>query len=431
MTTLTAFLQHSFVGKASQAQPYTAAAHLRYIFRKTAADLIYAENMPRNYHAAQRFLNAREDNLRANGRTIDKFIISIPRGIGLDHAAFALKRFGYRLGKGRVPFAFAIHGHGSSNYHAHFLLVDSDISTRRRVVKTTDRNSSARIKMEWESAANDTFAELGYEWRVKVKEGIEQEAANDNPEPEDVREDEEEMPAFEAFKPHIVYPNRDHLSAAANHVLNLRETVYEDEQLQAAKTRLKEAEERAENAKAQRERAAFAAAQHQAQKVSPAEQALYRSEQNLEGHKTASGKLKGFRLGAFGLEFKTSARKAAEQAQHAAEGDARALEWAQREQREYDHSAEYALAVAEEAERKAILARNSLVEVYGSDQSIKKTEETYANTIEKEMEGLSVDAVMEALANEEISVEDVRLYLILSGNEAMLDALEEGYDRSA
>jgi hypothetical protein len=430
MTTLTAFLQHSFVGKATQAEPYTASAHLRYIFRRDAADLVYTEHMPKQYHAAQRFLDRHEDGLRKNGRVIDKFIISIPRGVDLDHAAFALKRFGYRLGKGRTPFAFAIHGHGESNYHAHFLFIDRDVQTGKRVFQTTARNSTKGIKMEWETAANDTFAQLGYEWRVQVKDGIE--AANDNPEPiperEDTREGEDDVVAFEKFKPTLEFPKNEDISDAGNHVLNVRETAYRQEELEKARQKLRDAEERAEAAELRRQAAEHAAAQHIAEKLMPAEQQLYRSEQELEGHKTASGKLKGFGLNVFGWELKTSARKAAEQAVSTTEADKMDFAWKQREQREYDFAAHTAVQEAEAASRHAILYRNSLIEEYGSLKAMDEVETIYANTMEKELAELTHEQVMEALMNGEITVEDVRLYLILTGREVELKALEQGYD---
>lgn len=180
MATITAFLQHNFIGKKSQAEPYTASAHARYVMRKGAASTIYSEHMPRQYHAVQRFLSSHEDGLRKNGRVLDKFIISVPRDVSEQDAVKALRSFGYRLGKGRVPFLFAIHGFDTNNHHAHFLFIDRDIETGKRVFGTTDRNSSASIKLEWETAANQTFADLGYDVRVKVRDGLEEEVANDN-----------------------------------------------------------------------------------------------------------------------------------------------------------------------------------------------------------------------------------------------------------
>ncbi|WP_442577880.1 hypothetical protein ACSBOB_20245 [Mesorhizobium sp. ASY16-5R] len=180
MATVTAFLKHTPIGKKTQAEPYTAAAHARYVMRKNAMQFFYSEHMPKNYHAIQRWLIGHEDGLRANGRVQDGFIISVPRSVSREDAAVALKRFGFRIGQGRTPYYFVGHGFDTNNHHVHFEFFDRDVETGRRVFGTSERGSTAKLKIEWETAANDTFEQLGYDVRVKVHEGYQLEAENDN-----------------------------------------------------------------------------------------------------------------------------------------------------------------------------------------------------------------------------------------------------------
>lgn len=176
----TSFLKHTHVsksGKNGQKEPYTSAAHLRYISRSTATQTVYSERMPSNYWAAQRFLNNREDGLRKNGRVIDKLVIVFPEGMKLDHAVEAVRGFGFRLTEGRTPFYFTLQSFDTDkNRHCHFILVDSDIETGKRVVKTTDRDSTERIKDVWERSANDILEREGYDFRLDRHKALEQKA---------------------------------------------------------------------------------------------------------------------------------------------------------------------------------------------------------------------------------------------------------------
>lgn len=156
-----AYLNHTPIGKATQAQPYTAAAHMRYITRRSATNYIYSERMPVQYHAAQRFLSEREDTIRKNGRVCDKFIIALPREMTMEQGIDTLRDFGYRLSDGRAPFLFSIQDFNSDNPHAHFVYVDADVTDGKRVFKTTDRDSTDRIKKIWSETCNEHLLELG------------------------------------------------------------------------------------------------------------------------------------------------------------------------------------------------------------------------------------------------------------------------------
>ena len=170
------FIKHSFIGKSTQAQPYTAAAHVRYISREKATVYRYSERMPLHYHAAQRFLSEREDAIRKNGRVIDKLVISIPREMTMDQAVDTIRNFGFQLTDGRAPFYFTIQDWDSHNPHCHFILVDADVETGKRVFRTTDRDSSDRIKQLWENVCNGELQALGIDASISFREAAEKKA---------------------------------------------------------------------------------------------------------------------------------------------------------------------------------------------------------------------------------------------------------------
>ena len=66
------------IGKTTQRQPFTAAAHLGYIVRKEAASHTMAERMPEGKVGAMRWLRAEERADRVNARVADKLVIALP-----------------------------------------------------------------------------------------------------------------------------------------------------------------------------------------------------------------------------------------------------------------------------------------------------------------------------------------------------------------
>jgi hypothetical protein len=180
-----AYLKHTPMGKTTQAQPYTTAAHARYIMRKGAATRIFSERMPRQYHAVQRYLHAREDSIRKNGRVADKFIIAIPREFNQEQAEDILRRWGEKVSHSRAPYLFAFHWN-DHNPHAHCIFIDADCETGRRVFGTSERRSTESLKYIWADTVNTRFKELGIEAEIEFGELTEElekefeQAANDN-----------------------------------------------------------------------------------------------------------------------------------------------------------------------------------------------------------------------------------------------------------
>lgn len=438
MATVTAFLKHSHVGKGSQAEPYTAAAHARYVTRRQAASLIYSERMPKQYHAVQRFLNQHEDSLRKNGRVIDKFIISVPHDVSEQDAAAALRKFGYRMGKGKAPFLFALHGFDTRNHHAHFIFIDRDPDTGRRVFGTSEKGSSADIKLEWETAANDTFEALGYDVRVKVKEGYE--LANDThfqdtpemvedealePETDTDTVENTEPVSEESMDAPVIEQERDEqVSLAANYVRLLYDTQKELGYLNYAKNQLETARGKYASLVVQRERANLESNLYVAQtKDQLGLNAL--AQERLKQHQRRNGKLKGLRFKVLSYEFKSGARKAAEEARDDAQNKQRTADYIERKRGEYRQHIDSLDTQATEAERDAYLRQQELTRVYGSDDAIQNAEKVMSDTVTKAIQEVPIAAARDAYEDHEITAEEYRSFLMAGGYKEELRELEE------
>mgnify|MGYP001074663281 FL=1 len=73
-------LHHTPVGKSTQAQPYTAAAHLGYITRKNAMSGLEKARFPgENPREMAAYLRQCEDVDRKHARVIDKVMLALPR----------------------------------------------------------------------------------------------------------------------------------------------------------------------------------------------------------------------------------------------------------------------------------------------------------------------------------------------------------------
>ena len=153
-------LHHSSIGKATQEQPYTAAAHLDYITRERAMSRSEAGGFPTTKKGGMRFLRSHEDRARANGRVADKILVALPRELNPDQRAELVREFVTEVTKGKAPWFAAFHDKGkdASNPHCHLILCDKDPATGRRVFQTTEKGSTERLRILWEKHANAALA---------------------------------------------------------------------------------------------------------------------------------------------------------------------------------------------------------------------------------------------------------------------------------
>lgn len=439
MATVTAFLKHSNIGKAKQAEPYTAAAHARYIMRKEAASVVYSERMPKNYHAVQRFLNQHEDTVRRNGRIVEKFIISVPHDISEADAVKVLRQFGNRIGKGEAPFLFALHGFDGRNHHAHFLFIDKG-DDGRRVFGMSERGSTAKLKLAWEEVANGAFQELGYDVRVKVHEGYaeELEPANDNA---SLRPDKQMEPAAvsEESPVQLDDPEDEELAGdeigkvdlatiGVDPVANIRfmhEQVAEREALHAARDRIEQARNRYLGLVAERERVAKDAGDYYQESL-PKLMAAHQAQEELQAHRRPDGSLKGYGLSVLGVNlFKTRARKQAEQVQANAHDLRLAANQIEYTRKAYDQRLFQLDAQASQAEQDAFTHQANLTRVYGNDEEIAQAEAFIENSIDDVAHVVSLGDAMSAYLEGEITPDEYRTFLREGGYAAELQLLDE------
>lgn len=438
MATVTAFIQHTPIGKSTQAQPYTAAANARYNMREAAMDFFYSENMPRNYHAIQRWLIEREDNLRANGRVQDGLIISIPRDVSKEHAITVLKGLGHAMGKGRVPFYFVGHGFDGQNHHAHFGFYDSDISTGKRVFQTSERGSSHRIKLVWQEVANQAFEEMGYDVRVKVHEGYELQAENDNvqepaQEPLDERHDVDELTDMEnerygddGGEDSQPYVTSDLVGVDPVGTIKFIHDVKADlEFLQRSREKLRVATERhAWLVQRRQELSVEASKYHQDSlpKLMNAEMAQRR----FAEHSHEDGRLKGAAIEAFGFTlFKSKGRKAAEAAQLEAHNLRIEADQVNYTRRSYETKLDVMAQQAIKAEETAYAHREELQRVYGDDEDMNLREASILKGMAMAALEVTLEQAMEAYEKGAITLHEYRTFLLEAGYDAEVKLLDE------
>lgn len=440
------FLQHGFIGKSTQAQPYTAAAHLRYTSRQSATVYVYAERMPLNYHAAQRFLNEREDSIRKNGRVLDKLTIALPREMSMDQAVDSLRRFGFELSRGRAPFRFSIQNWGENNPHCHFIFVDADVETGKRVFKTTDRDSTDRIKHLWENVCNDELERLGIDASISFSDAAVLKAAKleaerfeaeqeeplpgekmpsdaslnefDEPDEEPIPEEDETFAEDEEMADDLTVPERVARihsvrieAVRLEHLMGQREVLWE--QYESARKGVDEASLAVADA--------IVAKQF-------SDQSVYQARLALKEYQRADGKLRGFRIPI--VNWKSRTRLEAERAQQAL--SAAEFRHASKEHA-YNSAVDDHVAKelkAADLERKASQLEIQL-RVLGTDEDLTKAMAMFEQQIADNIWALQTNELEEAYLQKLITKDQYREVLRLSGRDqdvADLDASEdEGY----
>lgn len=161
-------LHHSSIGKTTQAAPGTAAAHVDYITREGALTQLDGEGIPTRKKAAMAFLLKNEQVLRANGRVADKLLLALPRELTSQQRRELVRNFAQAISEGKAPWLAAFHENGkdAQNPHCHFVLVDRDPATGKRVFRTTDKGSTERLRKLWEEHANMALARAARPERI-------------------------------------------------------------------------------------------------------------------------------------------------------------------------------------------------------------------------------------------------------------------------
>lgn len=161
-------LHHSSIGKSTQAQPHTAAAHVDYITRKSALSRALSARMPDGKRSAMGFARTTEDRLRKNARVADKLMLALPRELNADQRAKLVARFAETVTQERAPWFAAIHDKGkdAQNPHCHLVIFDRDPATGKRVFGMSERGSTERLREIWETESNAALERAGRKERV-------------------------------------------------------------------------------------------------------------------------------------------------------------------------------------------------------------------------------------------------------------------------
>jgi hypothetical protein len=415
-----AMFKHTPVGKSTQAQPYTAAAHARYMMRKGAAMKVFSENMPVNWHAVQRYLKQHEDGLRKNGRVADKFIIAVPREVSPEDAESVLRRYGKRIGEGKAPFIVALHWE-ENNPHAHMIFLDRDPATGKRVFGTSEMRSTELLKFNWADEVNQMFASLGVSISFDSTTESLQEAFNDNNLPPD-EEVSNDLPP-ETLPPEPVPAEVSEPSLAEPEVAEIAEDDYPIVQdasanpMQAAYAaavelrRIRHIQGERDYIKA-RYQSAYASHQSATLASTQAVAALALAEVErekarsvlVEEHTGIFGRKKGFSVGAFGYTYTSPARKAADAAEQAYKvaqtQSVLQLEVAQREHANFG-------LVSQDFNK----AEKDYQDIQGTEQEISDAEKLHEDTVNYHVGNLSPDDIKDLVMENALQPQEAALLL--------------------
>ncbi|MFB2553789.1 MobA/MobL family protein [Ensifer soli] len=161
-------LSHSSIGKTTQAQPHTAAAHVDYITRERAASHLEARRMPAGKEGAMAFMTATEGALRKNGRVADKIMLALPRELTAEQRIALVAAFAESVTDGRASWFAAFHDKGKdqANPHCHLVIHDRDAGTGKRVFGMSEKGSTQRLRKLWEEHANTALARASRKERI-------------------------------------------------------------------------------------------------------------------------------------------------------------------------------------------------------------------------------------------------------------------------
>ncbi|MEQ1716952.1 MAG: MobA/MobL family protein [Hyphomicrobium sp.] len=159
-------LRMTAVGKTTQKQPFTAAAHLKYITRKDAVTHVMAARMPEARRQAITWLKREEREDRKNARVIDKLVLALPRDLSSIHHHALVKALAETLTQGRASWLAAFHTQGkdSDNPHCHLILRDRDAVTKRRVMFLSAGKKEAAERQRDGQSAPTTLQDIRLLW---------------------------------------------------------------------------------------------------------------------------------------------------------------------------------------------------------------------------------------------------------------------------
>lgn len=166
-------LHHGTIGRSTHV-PGTARAHTRYITRESACSVIVGE-VPDGIALSRKsllwWMSDCETSDRVNARVVDKVCVALPLELSRRDRIELIREFASGMSDNRVPWVAAIHdiGEDEENPHAHIVFRDRDFVTGKRVMNTSTKGSTERLRQAWEAAVNDALCRKGVDNRVSRK----------------------------------------------------------------------------------------------------------------------------------------------------------------------------------------------------------------------------------------------------------------------
>ena len=160
-------LHHASIGRSTHPAG-TAAAHARYITRRSAAGFVMAEHLPTGRKAVQHWLNRQEQQDRKNARVIDKIMAALPLELSLPQWQVLTRVYLRKVARDRAAWLAAIHNRGRDRFnpHVHIVIRDRDIDTGERVAQLSEKGSTDRLRHLWEETVNEALAYAGHQARI-------------------------------------------------------------------------------------------------------------------------------------------------------------------------------------------------------------------------------------------------------------------------
>lgn len=162
-------LHHTWLGKSHvNYKPGVGRAHANYITRESSCTRLFGARMPTERQWLKAWLNAQEIGDRKNARIIDKVMVALPIELTPSQREALIRAYCEQVSEGRTGWVAAIHdlGKDAHNPHAHIIFRDRDVVTGRRVIMTTERGSTERLRKDWEEAANRALEDAGLDIRI-------------------------------------------------------------------------------------------------------------------------------------------------------------------------------------------------------------------------------------------------------------------------
>jgi hypothetical protein len=162
-------LRHTWLGKSHEKyKAGVAQDHANYITRESSCSKVIGKRAPLQRHGLKAWLDRQETDDRKNARIIDKVMVALPIELTRAQREELVREYCERATEGRASWVAAIHDQGKDahNPHAHIIFRDRDKETGKRVMMTTERGSTERLREQWEVTTNKALERAGLEIRI-------------------------------------------------------------------------------------------------------------------------------------------------------------------------------------------------------------------------------------------------------------------------